>query len=469
MILGRRSFRARVTLWYVGLLGLLLIALSFAIYLIVRDTLNESLDEDLERRVTLVQASVVIDDEGPTLANVPRNLGDDADEAFVRVFGSAGQLRDSDTELARRLPVAKDRVEAALAGRSRTYEVDGAGESYRVTATPIRAGTNVVGALEVGISRSDTDEALGTLLVLLLIAVPVTVAVALLGGLLIAGRALRPIIDMTNLARGMSVDALDQRLHYDGPHDELGHLADTFNRMLDRLDAAFQRQTQFTGDAAHELRTPLTAIQGQVDVALQRDRSGDEYRDVLGRIGHQAGRLTQLVRGLLTLARADAGRQALQFELVDLPSVIREVLETARPEATTRDIDLRLATVRDPFPISADRQLIGQLLDNLVRNALTVTPPGGTVEISVAEGPDGVDLSVADTGPGIPEDDRERIFDRFYRVEAARSRRDGGAGLGLAISRWIAEAHGGSIHAQNRPGGGARFTVRLPAGGDPAQ
>ena len=282
------------------------------------------------------------------------------------------------------------------------------------------------------------------------------------GGLLIARRALRPIRDMTDLANEISADELDRRIDYAGPPDELGQLAQTLDSMLDRLEASFDQQRRFAADAAHELRTPLAAIRGQIDVALRRERSPGEYRDVLQRVGGQSERLTQLVESLLLLAR-DVGQLALETGAVELSAIVADSVAAHQGEAAERGVALTENTGTDT--VAADPALLRVLIDNLLRNAFAVTPRGGTVTVSTASEPGAVVITVTDTGPGIPEADLARIFDRFYRVQAARSRQDGGAGLGLAICRTIAEAHGGSIGARNRDEGGAEFTVRLPASG----
>ena len=453
------TFRVRVSLWYVGLLALLVVGLSVAIFLILRASLHESLDEDLANRVALVRASIQFDDGAPSLGAIPRRLGDDPEESFVRLLSVEGGIVESDSGVGWSLPVSSETVVAALSGRPSRRTIRAFGETYRVTAAPLRRGDEIVAVLEVGVSREDTDEALGSLLLILLVAAPATIAVAGGGGLLLAGRALRPLRDVTSVAQRMSADALNQRIDYKGPRDELGRLAETFDGMLERLEAAFRQQQRFTEDAAHELRTPLTAIQGQVEVALQRDRGPADYTAVLRRVADQSQRLSGLVDSLLLLARADGGLPAGSRHPVDIAGLVREVIAASEAEARRRGVGLRSAPGAADSEVSGDPILLQRLITNLVENALVHTPRGRSVEIGWRRDPTHVETWVADTGPGIPPAERERIFDRFYRVDAARSRRDGGVGLGLAI----AEAHGGSIRAENRQQGGALFTVRLPA------
>jgi signal transduction histidine kinase len=231
--------------------------------------------------------------------------------------------------------------------------------------------------------------------------------------------------------------------------------------MIARLEDAFRRQRQFTADASHELRTPLTAVKGQVEVALTRPREPDAYREVLQNVNEEVDRLIRLVGSLLTLARADAGQIPLTLEGVDVPDLVAAAVEQVRPGAQQRDIELVLAPGA-PVALRADEDLLLQLLLNLLDNAIKYTPSGSRVTAGWSTDSTRVELWVRDTGAGITPEHLAHIFDRFYRVDQARSRAEGGAGLGLSICRWIAEAHGGSISVESTPGQGSTFTVRLP-------
>jgi heavy metal sensor kinase len=266
---------------------------------------------------------------------------------------------------------------------------------------------------------------------------------------------------VTRLARRISAEDLGQRLNLRSPDDEVGRLARTFDEMIARLDDAFRRQRQFTADASHELRTPLTAIKGQIDVALQRQRDPAAYRQVLQVVNEEVDRMIRLVGSLLTLARADAGQIPLAFEAVSLPDLVAGALEQVSPMASQRSVELQLVPSQ-AVTLRADEDLLLQLLLNLLDNAIKYTPAGGQVTVGWNVGAGQVELWVRDTGIGIASEHLPHLFDRFYRVEKARSRAEGRVGLGLAISRWIAEAHGGSISVDSAPGEGSTFTIRLP-------
>ena len=324
---------------------------------------------------------------------------------------------------------------------------------------PIRSEGEIIGAVEVGLPRDDVEDSLDALLVIIAIAYPIALVLATVGGLLIAGRALAPIDRVTTVARRISAEDLSQRLDMQLPDDEVGRLARTFDEMIARLDEAFRRQRQFTADASHELRTPLTAIKGQTEVALQRDRDVAEYQEVLTTVNSEVDRMIRLVGSLLTLARADARQIAIARDEVDLGELVGDAIEQIRPAAEAKNIDVQ-SNVDDAVRLTADEDLVLQLVLNLLDNAVKYTPEGGRVGVATRVADGRAELSVADDGPGIPEEHQPRIFDRFYRVDPARSH--GGAGLGLSISRWIAEAHGGTIEVESEPAKGSKFTVRLP-------
>ncbi|MDO8616784.1 MAG: ATP-binding protein [Dehalococcoidia bacterium] len=456
-----RSIRLRITLWYVLLLAVVLAAFCAGIYFALRQSLIDDLDNLLESRAGLLLGAISYESGRPTITGIDFT-GDPAEgENFARVFDSSGEVTFDNSAGVGGPPVDQPVIERTLKGETTTRRVEAGGQTLRVTTLPILRGSAPAGALEVGISQEDVDETLRTLLLILAIAYPLTLAIATFGGLLVAGRALTPIDRLTGLAQRISADDLSQRLDLDLPDDELGRLARTFNDMIARLESAFRRQRQFTADASHELRTPLTAIKGHSEVALQRSRSPESYRQALVAINEEADRVIRLTTSLLSLARADAGQIPLSLEDVDVAEAVRAAAEHSHPSAERKQVRLRV----DPGPetrVTADEDLLIQLMLNLLDNAIKYTPSGGEVTVGWATESDAVSLKVRDTGIGIDREDIPHIFDRFYRVDKARSRAAGGAGLGLSISLWIAEAHGGSIVVESQPGKGSTFTVRLP-------
>jgi heavy metal sensor kinase len=283
-------------------------------------------------------------------------------------------------------------------------------------------------------------------------------------GYWLSGRALEPVRLMSETARDISEHDLKRRIELDLPEgDEIGELAATLNAMLGRLEAAFQSLRQFTADAAHELRAPLALMRTQVDVILRHDRSPEEYRESHRALLTEIERLSRLADQLLLLARADAGALETQRLPVDVSDLVEETVDRWRPRALERKVRLEASTGDQPM-LAADPDLLRRLLDNLLDNGLRHTPPGGRVALQSWQEGGTVRLQVEDSGPGVDDRLAGRIFDRFTRADDARARDSGGSGLGLALAAAIVQAHGGSIHLENRPepGIGARFVVALP-------
>jgi heavy metal sensor kinase len=461
-MLAPRSIRLRLTLWYVALLAIILAAFSAGVYLTLRQNLYDSLDDSIRDRCNVLLGIVQYEGGRPTLAGRISAEDPNQGESLIRVFDSSGQITFDNSAAAGNVPVDSRAIEGALAGETTSRGVSAGDESFRVRTVPIEQDSRVSGVLEVGQSQDDVSDTLQTLLLILGVAYPVTLVVASFGGAFLAGRALSPIDRLTRLARRISAEDLGQRLDLRLPDDEVGRLARTFDEMIARLDEAFRRQRQFTADASHELRTPMTVIKGQIEVALQRERDPQAYRQVLQAVNEEVDRMIRLVGSLLTLARADAGQIPITLEPVSLPDVVGAAIEQVQPLASRRGVDLQLSSSR-PVTLRADDDLILQLLLNLLDNAIKYTAAGGQVTVGWNANGRDVELWVRDTGSGIAREHLTRLFERFYRVDKARSRAEGGSGLGLAISRWIAEAHGGSISVESALGRGSTFTVRLPA------
>jgi heavy metal sensor kinase len=287
-------------------------------------------------------------------------------------------------------------------------------------------------------------------------------AVGLVGGWWVSSRILRPVAAIADSAAAISATNLSQRIDAAHLDSELVGLAYVLNDAFARLEGSFERQVRFTADASHELRTPLAVLSAHAESALARTRTDEEYRDAMRAVQRAAVRMRKLVDGLLTLARADAGKLDLSRKLVDLRSVVEEAADHYLPAAQKAGVELLTEAPNTPMRISGDAAFLGRVAENLIDNALRHTPAGGRVTASLgAEGGRAV-LAVSDTGSGIPEADLPRVFERFYRADAARSRKSGGVGLGLAICKGIVEAHGGTIAVASQPGRGTTVRVELP-------
>lgn len=453
-----RTIRVRLTLWYVALLALILLVFCAFLYVSLAQRLSAEVDRSLQSATQQVAASLEITDGRLSLGDAPDAL---PSGTTVVLYDRAG------TEVVANAPRSSLPVLSAALGRvaqsRQTFQtVQLQGDDWRVLTTPLNDGAQPIAVLQLARSEEDVAVALRQLVLLMGLAVPATLLVAIAGGLFLAGRALDPIDRITRTAARIGVEDLSRRIGFSQQADELGRLAATFDQMLDRLEAAFQRQRQFTADASHELRTPLAMLQSEIDVALQRRRAPAQYEQLLASLREDATRMSQLLAELLTLARADAGHAALEREALDIEELACQVLTAMQPLAESRGVRLLLAPV-ESVTVLGDQTRLMQLLVNLVDNGLKYTLPGGSVSLAVRQDAASAILEVTDTGQGIAPEHLPHVFERFYRADAARGRAGGGAGLGLAICQWIAEAHGGTVTVQSAVGRGTTVTVRLPA------
>jgi len=292
-------------------------------------------------------------------------------------------------------------------------------------------------------------------------ALPVLLGLAAFFGYQLARRSLLPLQDMANRAEHITAERLDQRLPIANPNDELGQLAASFNTVLNRLEQSFHQLRRFTSDASHELRTPLAAIRSVGEVGLQNSRTASEYQDTIGSMLEEVTRLTKLVEALLTFSRADEGRVELavsQFSPLDLT---REVVGLVEVLADERHQEV-LVSGEESVRVCGDRLLLRQALINVLQNAVKYSPDGGKIWVVVGTAVSGrATVTVSDSGPGIPLEHRSKIFDRFYRIDEARTRETGGAGLGLSIANWAVQAQGGEIRVEDSDHG-ATFLIELP-------
>ncbi len=309
---------------------------------------------------------------------------------------------------------------------------------------------------------SEINEALGNLFFIFLFLIPVAIVVSIGGGWFLASRSLKPVDGITRTARAITAHNLDQRIQHSGIDDELGRLAATFNEMISRLQLSFAQIQQFSSDASHELRTPLTIMRGEIELALRTKKySPKEYRTILSSALEETVRMSAIIENLLSLAKADIGRPHANFTDVWLRPIIQELYEDSEMLAEHKCIKVTMGTLDDAL-IVGDVVRLRQLFLNLIDNAIKYTPENGAVEISLLRENGNAKVRVKDTGIGISVDESPKIFDRFYRVDKARSRELGGSGLGLSISKWIVDLHGGSISVESEIKKGSVFTVTLP-------
>lgn len=289
--------------------------------------------------------------------------------------------------------------------------------------------------------------------------------IGLAGGWLLSSRMMRPIQAITTVAQNISASRLSERIDVAAVKSELGTLATVLNDAFARLEAAFQQQVRFTADASHELRTPLAVIHTHAQLALSRERSAEDYRQLFETCLRSSNRMKELVDSLLLLAKADAGRLVMNRASLDLSDVVAEYVELTAPLAAKQGITIE--TQLQSVELSADASMVGEVVTNLLANGIRYSRPGSQIRVAVEAVNSDAVLTVADQGVGIPPESQPRLFERFFRVNGARSRDDGGSGLGLAICKSIVEAHGGTITFRSQVDVGTCFTVRFPLAGPP--
>ncbi|MBN2082886.1 hypothetical protein JW859_11875 [bacterium] len=442
------SVRARLTLWHAAVLLVLLMLFAGGVYLAVRASLLTALDRELDSGYDAVASVMRI--SGGDIYDI-YHFG--REPAFI-LFNHGQPVYLTQGWCDAGLPVQAADLESGY-----TTLATGDGH-WRVRFGAVDESGY---ALAYAVDARLYDEALQRLGFVLVLGAAVAALLALAGGFLLAGRALAPISTIDRRLRDVTARSLADRLPVANPADELGRLVTTINATLARLEGAFEELRRFTADASHELRTPLAAIRSVGEVALQDGADDGDRRQALTSILEEAARLSQLLETLLALARFDAGTARPAPQEVDLAALAGEVVDELAVLAEERRQALVLAAAA-PVTARVDPQLLRQALVNIVHNAIRYTPEGGRITVAVSRHGGRAVLDVTDTGPGIPPDERELVFARFYRCEGSRSREGGGAGLGLAIARWAVAAQGGTIAFLNADQG-AHCRIELASDG----
>jgi heavy metal sensor kinase len=455
-----RSLRARLTLWYTAVLGVLLLALGVVAVLLFDRGLRRTADASLESLAQTVAESSR--EPGAGLADaLAALLGPAVAERFFQLLDPLGRP-DPRLPPSGRLTLPLDAATLRNAEHGaptfQTLRLRDAPAPLRVLTAPVMENGRLVRLVQVAMSLEGVEAARRRFLLVLAALFPLALAGAAAGGWIVAGRALAPVDAMVETARRIEAEDLSRRLTADVADDELGRLAAVLNDMLERLERSFASARQFSADAAHELRTPLTILRGELDVALAAAPRDAAHRPALESCLEEVDRLASLVEDLLFLARADAGTVAPPSDRVDLAEVIADAAPALETLAGRAGVRLEIAAA--PAPLHGSSPLLFRVVLNLAENAITHAGTGARVEVVTRHDATHAVLMVRDDGPGIAPAERERIFDRFYRVDPSRER--GGAGLGLAITRAIVLLHGGTITLRSEPGAGSCFEAAFP-------
>ncbi|MCL4424909.1 MAG: ATP-binding protein [Firmicutes bacterium] len=450
-----RSITWRLTVWYTLILALILLAVGGLTYWAVESTLTrQGIERVLTKNEALRQQLVYSShqEEGQHLDLTDRDLLATGDAFYLQITDRDGHVLNHSPNTPG-FPLPAEPTPAGPVFR------EFAGRPFLYLSQPLLETGRQVYTLEIALPWETNEEFLRALRRFLTLSGSAGLFLALVGGFLVARFSLRPVAAITRAATAISQEDLSQRLDLSGSNDELRRLAQAFNEMLDRLQKAFEEQKRFVGDASHELRTPLAVVRGYAGL-LQRWGQEDPaiLREAVAAIKREAEFLSRMVERLLLLARGDSGSKVSK-EMVPLDELLAEVAGEIRVLAP--EIDFQVGPF-DKMSVLGDGFYLRQLFMILLDNAFKYTAPGGQVALSLSRQRGQAVIAVSDTGEGIPAEEIPRIFDRFYRVDKARSRQKGGSGLGLAIARWIVESHDGTIEVRSQVGAGTTFTVKLP-------
>jgi heavy metal sensor kinase len=465
-----RTVRFRITVLHTLVFAGLFTIFGFGLYYGLRDLIFTDVDEQLSRRTKALLPELAIVDGEPTLRREDEPLSQELRTTYFHseIADEKGQMlkpsprfRTPGAVRRKALPPPPPERKISKVEDPVFTTITSEGERFRLAAVSLRDETGDKYVVRVGYPLGPIDEAFENLRLFLLAGGPLIMAMATLGGWLLARRSLQPVTQITQAARQISAQGLARRIPVRGVKDELDELARTFNEMLERLQRSFEQARNFSFDAAHELRTPLTIIRGETEVALLRDKSAEDLRRVMRSNLEEINRITAIVNDLLMVAQGEGGTLDLRRETVKLSDLAGNIVDTVQALAEDKEVTLE-AAIEPDVQVNGDSLRLSQLLLNLLDNAIKHSSPGQTVRMTLETNGAGPTLKVEDSGCGIAEQDLPHVFDRFFRTDRSRSRQVPGSGLGLSICKWIVDAHGGSIEVASHLGAGSIFTVHLP-------
>jgi heavy metal sensor kinase len=467
------SIGVRLTLWYLAFFALAQIVFAAGMWLILRHNLYDIVDDGLETQVEDLKSFLQAQKKDASISKLQGEVNEtyaiEHSGDYLEVYAENAQLiyRSTFLQAHPSALLPPDQINRPL---MRSRKIDG--RHFRFVSEKLSDVNGHSFIVEMGVPADDVVETLHLFRYYLLMFAPLLLLAAAGGGYWLSRKALSPVDALVRTARQISGTNLNSRLQKLDTGDELQRLSDTLNEMLDRIESAFLRITQFTADASHELRTPVSLIRTEAELALRRSRAEAEYKESLRHILLEAERTTALIEQLLSLARADSGRESLHLQPVDLRQTLRRVVDGWQQVATIRNLQFS-ASVDGGGNSGADNEaaslfvlgdetLLRRLSDILLDNAFKYTPAPGSVHLTLESKGTSAAIAVQDSGVGIGEQDHGKIFERFYRVDKARTHAEGGSGLGLAIAQWIVTQHRGTITVESRSGHGSTFRVELP-------
>lgn len=452
-----RTLRARIAVWYGAIITIALVAYSVAVGVTLTRQVRGQLDHRVHEDIELAARALVVDEQGN-----PQWAGGFLGKQIAEEEGGGHWVEVWEDNGHRHLVAGT--FDPKLHGPAPT--VFGRAETVDTLLGPVRVMTQKVRIanrllyVRAAVAEQATRTQIRSLLLQLWTISFLVLVLGGIGGIVISHRLLGPLVRMADDAKRITAEQLHERLEVEQPSEELELLRDSFNATLARLEQSFAQLRRFTADASHEIRTPLTALRSVGEVALQRSKSSDEYRDVIGTMLEEVDRLSRLADELLQIARAETGQTHYHFEQLDLATLAQDVAEQLEVLAQEREQSLAVET-DGPVPVHGDRLALRQALMNLVDNAIKYSPEGTHVTVRVRSDGAQAIVEVQDHGPGIAPEHAERVFERFYRIDPSRSREVGGTGLGLSLVKLTAEAHGGGVEVDSSPGRGSTFRLVL--------
>lgn len=468
--MNTRSIRFRLTVWYAALLGGVILLFGASTWFGLAHYLNRSLSDSLAKQAQQIGENFLIDvgvsGEGYVIEEINEHLAPEVNDLFVRVTrGDGGVLYVSGAPKGGSFDPAAVAAVDGTPSQQFTREARLPGGDLLIYALPFTARDDSRFLIEVGASYEHMEDALHGLALALALGLPLTIAVAITGGYWLMRRAFKPVDEITRSAERITSRNLNERLPGTRTGDELERLSVALNRMIARLEESFLYVSRFTADASHELRTPLTILRGELEAAAGQPQVAPELRETIGSALEETERLSRIVESLMAISRLDAGEARMERGILDLAELVAGTTEQMRLLAVDKDVALRCES-RGRVRVEGDRARLKQVIVNLVDNAIKYTPAGGVVDVEICATNGRATLEVSDNGVGIPAEALPHIFERFYRVDKARSRQMGGAGLGLSIVKAIVTAHGGQVRVESVEGKGSRFLVDLPVAGE---
>ena len=465
--MNTRSIRFRLTVWYAGLLAGLLVLFGASVYIglghYLKRTLTDSLTKEARQIGETLLVNISLSGEAYVVDEIKEHLAPEINGVFVRVtrgdaspLYTSGSPRDGSFDPGKVTVVRDDLTEPY----SRIEHLVG-GTDLIVCAVPFTSRDGSRFLVEAGAPLKQSESVLHGLLLTFALGLPLVVTLAVAGGYVLMRRALAPVGEITRTAERITSRNLSDRLPEARTGDELEALSTALNRMIARIEHSFRHINRFSADASHELRTPLTVLRGELEAIAQRPDLALDVRETIGSALEETERLSKIVESLLAISRLDGGEALMTRERFDLAELVTGTADQMRLLAEDKQIALK-CNAPGRVEVEGDPHRLKQIVVNLVDNAIKYTCEGGNVEISAVAVNDNAVLEVTDTGVGIPPESIPHVFERFYRVDKARSRQMGGAGLGLSIVKSICAAHQGRVSVESKEGKGSRFTVELP-------